>query len=37
MAYGIIRDEAFANTTAIAFRVIADRIEEKLAESLRSS
>jgi predicted RNase H-like HicB family nuclease len=28
MAYGVTRDEAFANSTALAFRVIADRIEE---------
>ena len=28
MAYGVTRDEAFANATAVAFRVIADRIEE---------
>jgi predicted RNase H-like HicB family nuclease len=27
MVYGVTRDDAFAKATALAFRVIADRIE----------
>ena len=37
MAYGASRDEAIANAEALAFRVIADRIEESKVGTSRVS